>query len=867
MQKPIEGDLMELYEERVKELGKKKADRKFIKDVLLLFRKDIIRPAEGSIKLNYYGMLKNYFKVGIRNILKYKTFSFINIFGLAVAMSVGMLIILMMSNQDKADQFHPNKERIYRVLTQKEGEGLLRATSPLPLAEQLMNYASVETATQLVRSIGGDIENHDLKKSTEARGFFADEHFFDVFGFKLEEGSEASALAEPRSMVISKAVAERLFKAGDAIGQSIQFKERGLDGIAVDFGISLGKEAEDWGQYIITGIIDLSKYPTHIKFDALISTSTLPQLDHLTDHQKSWASNSRSYTYVLMADGSSDSELQAHLNDITIEKEELLNEQSFATQAMESINVGRFLANPITLRLPIEGYYVLVILALVVMISACLNYTNLSIARALTRAKEIGVRKVNGATKKQIFLQFMIESVLISLIALLVANAVLFLLKPMIQSLWAIQALSPDLAIGLPIITQFVVFAMVVGVFAGLYPAARLSRFTPVRILKGNFNSGSKKLGLKAALNVAQFVFSLFFIITAIVIVRQFDHYLAADYGMQTDNIVNVPLQGNDYEIMMAELGSVPGVENISACYLIPAMPNSSGTPYSVTGAEDEDWYPSEFMSVNPSFIETLELSLVAGKNIDKESEGRNELVINEYAAHLMGYENPNDAVNQTLFLHGQKDPWKVIGVIQDFKFQSMIMGEGDLSLLMRFDPSQFNYLNVKIAGNNPLKVVQLLDEKWESVDPVHDMQAYFYNESLSKSIQWMGDLGSIIGYFAFLAILISCLGLLGMAVYTTERRVKEVGIRKVLGAGSTQLALLLSKSFLILLGIAILIAAPLSYFANKLWIANIPNQAPFGVGVVLLGSLIMLVLGLLTIGSQVFKVTKSNPVESLKYE
>lgn len=858
---------MELYEERVQELGKKNADRKFIKDVLLLFRKDIIRPAEGSIKLNYYGMFKNYFKVGIRNILKYKTFSFINIFGLAVAMSVGMLIILMITNQNKADQFHPNKERIYRVLTAKEGAGLARATSPLPIAEELKTYSSVEEVTQLVRSIGGDIESSEFKKSTEARGFFADENFFDVFGFELDEGSKSSALSNPRSMVISKAVAERLFKGDEAIGKNIQFKERGLDGISIDFGISMGQETVDWGQYIITGIIDLSKYPSHLKFDALISNSTLSQLDYLTDHQKSWASNSSAYTYVLMAPGSSVGELQAHLNEITVEKEELLNEQSFSTQPLENINVGQFLANPITLRLPIEGYYVLAILALVVMVSACLNYTNLSIARALTRAKEIGVRKVNGATRKQIFFQFMIESVLISLIALLVANIVLLLLTPMVQNLWAIQSLSPNLDLSFSIIVQFVVFAIGVGVFAGLYPAARLSRFTPVRILKGDFSSGSKKLGLKAALNVTQFVFSLFFIITAIVIVRQFDHYLSADYGMQTDNIVNIPLQGNDYEIMMTELSSVPGVENISACYMIPAMPTSSGASYSVTGAKDEDWYPSELMSVNPSFLETLGLSLVAGRNIDKESEGRNELVINEFAAELMGHENPNDAINQSLFIDGKEEPWKVVGVIKDFNFQSMIFGEGDMSLFMQFDPSKFSYLNVKMAGNNPLKTVLLLDEKWESVDPVHDMQAFFYNESLSKSIQWMGDLGSIIGYFAFLAILISCLGLLGMAVYTTERRVKEVGIRKVLGAGNTHLALMLGKSFIVLLGVAIVIAAPLSYFVNKLWIESIPNQAPFGVGVVLVGSLILFLIGSLTIGSQIISVSRRNPVESLKTE
>lgn len=864
---PIEGDLMELYEERLKEKGKKQADMNFIRDVILLFRRDIIKPTEGTQKLNYYGMFKNYFKVGIRNILKYKTFSLINIFGLAVAMSVSMLILLMIANQNEADQFHPDKERIYRVLTKRDGEGITRATTPLPLAEELSNYSSVEEVTRLVKSIGGDIESIEHKRSTEATGFFADQRFFDVFGFELEEGLTSSALTQPRSIVISKKVADRLFPESNVIGKSIQFKERGLDGIEIDFGVTMGKETVDWGQYMITGIIDLSKFPTHVKFDALISSSTLPQLDHLTDHQKSWASNSRAYTYAKLAEGTSEADLLKMLGQIKSDNEVLIDNQSFEIQQLGDINLGRFLANPITLRMPIEGYYVLALLAFIVMVSACLNYTNLSVARALTRAKEIGVRKVNGATKKDIFIQFLIESVLIALIALILANILLIVVKPLFQGLWAIQHLSPDLTLTPRVVTQFLAFAIGVGILAGLYPASWLSRYTPVRILKGNIASGSKKLGLKAILNITQFVFSLFFIISAMVIVRQFDHYLSADYGMKTDNIVNIPLQGNDYEIMMAELASVPGVETISACYLLPAMPTSSGTSYSVTGAQDEDWYPSEFMSVTPSFIETLELTILAGKNIDHDSKGRNELVINEYASQLMGFENPHEAINQSLFLDGREDPWKIIGVLEDFNFQSLIMGEGDMSLMMRYEPSRLTYLNIKMSGDDPLKVIQRMDDKWETVDPVHDMQAFLYDESISKSIQWMGDLGSIIGYFAFLAILISCLGLLGMAVYTTERRVKEVGIRKVLGANSLRLAFLLGRSFLLLLGIAIVIAAPLSYFVNKLWVENIPNQAPFGIGVVVLGSLIMLLLGILTIGSQVVKITRSNPVESLKYE
>ncbi|MAE84118.1 MAG: hypothetical protein CMB80_15350 [Flammeovirgaceae bacterium] len=870
LQKYIEGDLFELFEEQVETKGLNKARLLFTWEVLKLFRPDIIRLNRSITQINQWTMFKNYLKVGIRNILKYKTFSFINVFGLAVAMSVAMLIILMIVDQKQADRFHEHTERMSRVVTRSD-DGPRNASTPIPLAEALQEEPSVEHVTQLVKGVGGDLVFPDGQSSTEIRGFFADDQFFKVFGFELVQGNANSALSNPRSIVISQRVAERLFD-GDAVGKSVTFTDRGLDPIQIDLGMSNGKEARDWGGFIISGVVDVASVKSHIQFDALISVASIEPLvkanqldENLQNNVRNWALHSGAYTYVLQKESTSQAELTASLQRIMADKKDLIGEKSFEVQSFSEINLGEFMGTPISLRLPIEAYYVLSILALVILISAILNYTNLSIARSLTRSKEIGVRKVNGATKNDIFSQFMVESVLIAFISLFVANGMLLLLKPMFQSMWVIQQLQMNLWLNLTVFIAFVVFTMVVGVFAGIYPASVLSRFAPTRILARANASGSGKL--KTFINVTQFVFSLFFIVTSIAIAKQFEHYLSFDYGMNTQDIINLPLQGNDYEIMMTELKSVPGVEMVSACHLIPAMPNNFGTYYSLDGDSEGDWFQAELMSVHPNTLSTLDLPLIAGRNLDNNSKRTNQLVINEFASELMGYESPQEALNQTIYVGGHEGQWQIIGVVEDFKFQALISGAGDKSLLMRYDPAYFNYLNVKVASTENEDILVGLEEKWASVDPVHQMQFYYFDESLAKSNQWLGDVASVIGFIAVLAIIISCLGLLGMTVYSTERRVKEIGIRKVLGASPVQLILILGRSFLIMIGVAIIIAAPMSFFVNRLWIDNIPNQVSFGWGTVLLGTAMMLVLASITILSQVFKVSRTNPVESLQYE
>ncbi|MEP5614431.1 MAG: ABC transporter permease [Cyclobacteriaceae bacterium] len=870
LQKPIEGDLMELYEERVKEMGKKKADQKFRRDVLELFRRDIIKPADGTYRLNNYGMLKSYVKVGIRNILKYKTFSFINIFGLSVAMTVGLLIMQILYDQSQYDQFHTKKERIFRVLSKQEKSLTPNAKCPRPLASTLeKGYPIIEEFVRLIPTVGGDAVNVGEDKNAELRGFFADNSFFKIFDFELEKGDKYSALSEPNSMIITAEKAYLLFNDQNPIGKTVQFSDRGLEHLDFSLGIESANIPQDWGTFTISGVIDLSKYKSHLTFDVLASSSTIPRLvqeKFRTDHSENWRNYSNSYTYVLLKENSTEGDLQAAIDDI-VEKEyrdfEQLAELSLPVQRLSEITPGEFIGAPITLRLPIQAYYFLGLLTLIILFSACLNYTNLSIARALTRAKEIGVRKVNGASRKNLISQFLAEALITSFMALIVSNIFLLFLKPALNGLWVSQLLTFNLETNLTIYGFFVGFSLIIGLSAGFYPALLLSKFNPLDTLK-KFNPGnSGKIRLRQILSVTQFVFSLLFIITAILIGKQFQHYSDFEYNFNTDNVVNIPIQGNDYQLLVNELKTLPEVIEVSACEMIPSLPNIKTV--NVRAMEDDEGISSVYHSVDLNFIDNMGLKLIAGRNFISSSASGNELIIDQTMAQKLRFPSEAAAVGQTVKVHGNQ-VMEIVGVIANFEFKTPV-DDGNGPVVFWSNPDQFNYLNVRVSSNDWPVVIGVLEGKWKDIDPIHPFKFNVYNDQLLQSNLWLSDLASIIGFISVLAIIISCLGLLGMAVYTSERRQKEVGIRKVLGASLKNLTFLLSWSFVKVLLISILFAAPLSYFINILWLESLPNRVQFGLGTILMGSTVLMLIGLLTIGSQIFSVSRRNPIESLKDE
>lgn len=817
-------------------------------------------------------MFFNYLKTGLRNILKYKVFSFINVAGLAAAMSVCMLIILMLADQKSHDQWNVKKDRIYRVLCDRTDFRHPYATSPFPLAPLLKtDYPGVETATHLMMGVGGDARYKG--KSFELRGYFADTAFFDVFSYDLERGDKRTALVAPNALVISHTMARNLFGDEDPIGRSVQWVDRGLNA----FGGTYAAASTPWGSFTITGVIADKGYKSHLVFDMLMSAASMPTLTlqgKLTDHMGDWNDYYNCYTYVLLKPGVPAGDLDAALHQLATRKYAGVKDFKGFTmmgQPLTRISPGRLLGNESTIILPLEAYYFLSALALVIMLMACLNYINLSVARALQRAREIGVRKVTGALRGDLILQFLSESVLTALCAMVMAVLLLFLLKSAAMGLWVNQYLHFELRENIGLYVIFTALALAVGLIAGLYPALHLSRLRPILALKSTEGRRQGRLGMRKVLSVTQFVVSLFFIITTLLIYNQFRYFMHFHYEFNSTNIVNVALQGNDYRLVAGEFGRAPGVAGVSASEYMPATARSEGMQLRrADAAKQEDYTNMMSLPVDDHWINNMGLRLVAGRDLPQAdtavgSPASRYIVMNEEAVRLFGYPSPAAAIGQAF-----RTPWSdslliVCGVVQNFHMR-MILGNDKMeAVVLQNRPKSFEYVNVKIATNNIRGTIAQLDNRWKRIDPLHPMKYQFYNDELAAGAQGVFDVVSILGLVALLAVLIACLGMLGMATYTTERRRKEVGIRKVLGAGNASNVLLLSREFVGVLLVAVGIAAPLSYFLNTMWLRNFPNRVEFGWGTVLAGVAIVMGLGLVTIGSQTIRASRRNPVEGLR--
>jgi len=817
-------------------------------------------------------MFRNYLQIGWRNLWKNKTFSFINIFGLATSMSICLLIMLMLADQREYDQFHNDKDRVYRILSSgnSKTKSTRYATTPLPIGKTLVEeYPIIEKSTSLLTGIGGDATF--MQKTMAMRGFFADPGFFDVFSFKLNGGNKTNALSNPRSAVITSDFAEKLLGSIDPIGKTIQFNDRGLP--YLDIG-GIDNPPVDWGEFTITGVLDRANVKSHLKFDVLVSSSTLASLiaeNKKEDRGGDWKYYYDTFTFVKLEAGKNQEDLQLVLNDIVSRQYSGIEEFetfTFSPQKLTEITPGKFLNNMASFRFPIEAYYFLTFLALVVMVSACLNYTNLSIARSLTRSKEIGIRKVTGALRKHLIWQFLGESILTSMLALVLAILILNIMKPAFMSLWINKYLNFNLSENIPVFLEFVLFALLIGIIAGIIPALHLSKFNPIKVLKNNFGNKVGKIGLRKVLTVSQFVVSLFFIVTTILIIRQTRHYIHFEYGFNTENIINIELQGNDIDLVTNEFSTVPGVTTISACQHLPATGISTGSGLRLEGNEDDFINMGSFY-INPNFIDNLKLEIISGSNFSEYNKSKTEksVIINETAVEKLGFSSSYEAIGKVVEIEGLENNVTISGVVKNFQFR-LPMTQDDIGpMVFRNGPGHFSYVNLNVNSDDLTGLVDDLKEKWSSIDPVHSFEYSFFDEQMAKTYQILTDVISIVGFFAFLSISISCLGLLGIATYSVERRIKEIGIRKVLGAGEFKIVLLLSQSFIKMLLLSILIASPLVYFLNNMWLQEFSNRIEYGFGTIFSGAMIMLLLGVLTIGSQTLRISRANPADTLRTE
>ena len=808
-------------------------------------------------------MLKNYVKVAIRNFLKYKAFTFINAFGLALAMSVGMLIILMLADQTSYDRFHARKQNIYRILSDKDNSKAPSATTPLPLALALQSYPGILETTQLTRGVASDFVTDG--RIAEVRGYFADPGFFKIFDFELVEGNESNALGSPNSIVITSSFARKIFNEVSPLGKVIELRN------PEPTGTRAGSEEEirTWGTYTITGVMS-DENKSHLVFDVLVSSASRDVLireEKITDLTNNWESN-QSYTYVLLASGNRTYDLDASLQHLIThtEKAQLVKGFTLIPQRLTDITPGMLVTNESRTSLPLVAYYFLAALALVILVSACLNYTNLSIARAITRSREIGIRKVSGAFRKDLIQQFLGEAMITSGIALAIASVLLVAIRGAFLRSWINRYLQFDLDAGVLVCLAFVLFAALVGILSGLYPAFHLSKFQPAHALRNSAGSEPAKFGLRKALAVAQFSVSLFFIITSLLLVTQFRHFMDINYGFEPKNIINVNLQGNDHRKVTSEFNSIAGVSTVSACDYVP----STGTNNRISlrgGGGRSDFQLVTILLADENFLETFGIDLLAGRNLPPTDTATRFVVVNEAAVAAFGYTSPAEIVGESLEANGSNEPLQVVGVVRNFFVKAPLGGDRAEPVIMRNVPHAFSYVNVKIIAPDPRPAIKQLEATWKGIDPQHQFEYALYEEQLSEMHRGLADLIYLIAFFAAVSVTIACLGLLGMCAYISARKKKEVGIRKILGADVAGLALLLSKDFLKILAISVAVGAPISFFINNLWLERFPNRVDFGFATIFIGTMVLLILGFLTIGSQTIRASRQNPVEALKAE
>jgi putative ABC transport system permease protein len=812
-------------------------------------------------------MFANYLKVAFRNILKYKTFSVINVFGLATSMSVCMLIILITADQKGYDRFHRNRDRIYRVETVgKNGNEMHVASSALPLGELLRtNYSGIEATASLVKSIGGDILYKD--KIASGGGYFADGNLFRVMDFRLARGDARTALDKPFSLVIAKDLADQLFPHEDPIGKTITFNDRGIN----PAGPESGNKETTYGQFLITGVLSPNPGKTSLPFQLLASLNTLTALTRdsvLNYPPNNWDNAWTNYTYVLMEKGKPAAYLQHILDQVSAKQYPKTSPYQFAFRPvlLSDIMPADPIGNPTNTSMPKIVLLILSVLCLIVMLCACLNYTNLSIARQMTRAKEVGVRKASGATRGQIFTQFIIEAVLLSFLSMILSLGFLLYFQHLFTGMWLNRFMDISFRYTPLLFLIFFGFSIAIGIIAGLLPSIYMSLFNPAHILKGmNSFKFFKRLTLRKTLLVVQFCVSLIFLISTSLIYLQGDHILNYDYGFNKDNIVNIKLfKAENYDRFAQAISGDKDIRAVSACAVPPAIGDDFGQ-MTRKSVNPKDSLMTNYLDIDAGCLRVWGLTLVAGKNLPAIPAEKDDhyILINEKMVAAYKYPSAKQAVGEHLITDG-KD-LEIVGVVKDFQFLDASREIGPLMLRNR--KSNFGYITVSIQGKAVSGTVAFLRNTWKKVNPTSKFEYEFFDQQVATLHASMSDSAGILGLLSFLAVLISCLGLLGMAAYTAGTRQKEIGVRKVLGASVVQVILLLSKGYMILLSIAVAVSLPIAILLNRMWLQEFASRISITPGVLSVNICVLVGISFLIIGSQAWKVSTANPVRSLRSE
>ncbi len=814
-------------------------------------------------------MKKSYLISALRNIRKHKGISFINLFGLTIGITCCLLILSYIINELSYDKFNTKAKNIYRITRSfyaVNGNETLHLSSIAPAFGPLLlnDFKEIKTMTRVLPN-GTTALHYEDKLFNEKNAFFADEHFFDMFTVPVVKGDPRTALMEPFTMMVSTDMAKKYFGNADPINKLIK-----LDTVRHGFRV--------------TGVFEPLPSNSHMHPDILLSFNTLKDtLIYGENRLRTSFGNNAFFTFVELPDNYNPADMESRFPGF-IDRSIIMKKMTglpanfkmhMAThlylQKLTDIHLRSHLDDEIEENGSSTRVYLFSAIALFILLIACINYMNLSTARSTLRAKEIGIRKVIGAQRKEIILQFLSESVLITWMALLLAIMITIAVLPYMSQLSG-RDLSMGILLHWQVLTALFILPFVIGIISGIYPALFMSAFRPVKVLKGIFKVGASNISFRKVLVVTQFTISIILIIATIIVYQQLHYIQQKSLGYNKDHLINMPYVNAlnpRYEAFRADLLKNSSIKDATRTSRIPTgrLLDDMGASVMVAGSMQPTKIDVKFISADYDFVDTYGIQMAAGRNVSRNfGTDTAGFVINETAVSALGWKSAQDAVGKDFGYGNIKG--HVIGVAKDFHFESLHQKIVPLLFLLP-KPTQSPYsdLSVKIAGDNIPAAISALEKTWHQYLPETPFEYTFFDEKFEKLYSSEHQQGTIFTIFSCIAIFIACLGLFGLSAFTITQRVKEIGVRKVLGASIPQIVMELSTDFLKLVFIASVIALPIAWYLMSNWLTDFAFRINISWWVFVLAALAATIIAFATISYQSVKAAIANPVKSLRSE
>ncbi len=810
-------------------------------------------------------MIKNYFKIAWRNLARHKVISFINLFGLTVGLTCCLLILTYIINELSYDRYNKDADQVYRVTRtfyNGNGEPTLKLSTVAPPFGYYMptDFPEIQKMTRLLNN-GSTPFRYKDKLINQPDVYFADQNLFDIFTVKVLKGNPKEALSDPFSVMMTEETAKKYFGNEDPMNKVLRAYNQ--------FDVK------------VTGIYKAFPPNSHLHPEILVSFNTLKDsaIYGAEKLRTNWGNNSF-FTYIRLPENYDIKKMEARfpafLNDHMAGQYKGVkpsNATSLGLQKLTDIHLYSHTDYEAEPNGDISRVYIFSAIALFILLIACINYMNLSTARSTIRAKEIGIRKVIGASKKELIFQFLSESVIVSWLATLIAFICLFFALPWLNKLSG-QQLSVSVLLRWQVLVPLLVMPFIVGFISGVYPALFMSSFQPVKTLKGLFKAGGSSINFRKVLVVTQFAISIILIITTIIVFQQMHFMKNASLGYDKDHIVTLPYYpqlNDDYESFRNTLLRNSNIKDAGLSSRIPTGRLLDDMGASAPGQDSMVPVKAEirYVATDYDFIPTYGIKMLAGRNFSREyGTDTSNFVINEAAVYAVGWKSPQEAIGKNFnygFIKGH-----IIGVMRDFNFESLHQKIKPMIFIMprsSANNSYYNAISVKITGSNVSSALSTLKDTWQKYLPDLPYQYSFLDEKFAQLYQAEQRQESIFTVFACIAIFIACLGLFGLSAFTITQRVKEIGVRKVLGANVVSIVTLLSKEFLKLVLISAVIAFPVAWYAMSKWLEDFAYRVDIHWWVFILSGILTLLVALATVSFQAVKAALANPVNSLRSE